>query len=105
MTKRKENPQKGGCNSVQGVNKKKRTATSSQYFGVFWNTQKGKWVAKMTVDYEQKYVGFYDDEKKAGIEYLKAAIAQWGPDTRIEDQIKLGLLQLNETNHEQQIQH
>lgn len=94
MTKRKDNPRKTGCNSIQGVNKKKRTGTTSQFFGVFWNTEKRKWVAKMSVNYEQKYVGFYDDEKEAGIAYLKAAIAQWGPETRMADQIKLGLATL-----------
>lgn len=104
MTKRKENPKKGGCPSIKAVNKKKWSAGTSQYFGVFWNTKKQKWCAKMSVNYRQVYVGFYGDEKEAGIAYLRAAIEQWGPETRIADQIKLGLRTQNEIKYEQQIQ-
>jgi hypothetical protein len=92
MTRKKEHPRKAGSNSIQGANKKKRAGVTSQYFGVFWNKQKGKWQAKMSINYEQKHIGSFDDELKAGLAYMWAGIKHYGPDFRIEDQKRLNLI-------------
>jgi len=76
---------------IAQINKKKVPGKTSKYFGVFWNTQKGKWQVKMTVNYEQKHIGFFDDEEKAGLAYLEAVKKQWGSSVRMDDQLKLGL--------------
>jgi hypothetical protein len=46
--------------------------------GVFWNSGKRKWQAKMMVDYAQVHLGFYDSFADAAKAYRKAALERWG---------------------------
>ena len=46
--------------------------------GVFWNSQKRKWHARITIDYKTKHIGFFDDIVDAALAYRSAAIATWG---------------------------
>jgi hypothetical protein len=81
-----------GSNSIQQANKKKVKGASSQYFGVTWFAERRKWMAKITINYETKFIGLFDKEEDAAVAYLKAAIKQYGKEIRLEDQKNLGLI-------------
>ena len=51
--------------------------------GVSFNKKLGKWLAKITVNYEQKYLGLYEDQADAARAYDRAAVAAWGEDCYI----------------------
>jgi hypothetical protein len=52
------------------VNGRKR---ASNYMGVYWESNAGKWRAQIMVDKRVKYLGKYDDEEEAAQVYAKAA--------------------------------
>jgi hypothetical protein len=45
----------------------KRKGCSSQYRGVGWKKQRGKWQAQCTVNYKPKNLGYFDSERDAAI--------------------------------------
>lgn len=51
----------------------------SEYRGVQWDTRRQKWVAKIKVDYEEIYLGRFEDEIKAAKEYDRAALKLHNP--------------------------
>ena len=52
---------------------KKRKNTTSKFKGVFWNSQRKKWQARITVNYKGIHLGSFDDEERAGLAYDAAA--------------------------------
>lgn len=53
--------------------RKKKPSTSSQYLGVTWHTLRGKWAARITVNWEHRHLGLYVDEREAALAYDRAA--------------------------------
>jgi hypothetical protein len=51
----------------------KRSNNSSGYKGVSWDSRKGKWMAKITVNYKAIYLGMYENKHDAAKAYNDAA--------------------------------
>jgi hypothetical protein len=45
---------------------------TSKYKGVHFNKEKSEWVARISVDGKQHYIGVYDNEEEAAIDYARA---------------------------------
>lgn len=66
-------------NSQNNANREKQAGLySSQYKGVFWNAQKGKWQSRLKIDGKQKHLGFFVNEKDAARAYNEAALKYFG---------------------------
>ena len=60
-------------------NRKKQNGNyRSQYKGVGWHKNSGKWSTIIYINNKRKYIGLYDDELEASIEYDKASIMYHG---------------------------
>lgn len=51
------------------ANSKARTGSKSKYLGVGWSSAHGKWIANITKNGKSKYIGIYECEKQAAINY------------------------------------
>ena len=60
------------------MNRNKRKNTTSQYKGVCWDKQRSKWSVQIAINNKRKYVGLYDSEFEASIEYDRYAIMYHG---------------------------
>jgi|SRR5215469_128941 len=54
--------------------------------GVFWNTQKSRWQARIMINYKSIELGFYKDIRDAAEAYNKRAVAEWGIDANVSSQ-------------------
>jgi hypothetical protein len=45
---------------------------TSKYEGVFFNKASTKWQARISVDGNRHYIGYYDNEEEAAIDYARA---------------------------------
>jgi len=52
---------------------------SSQYTGVYWNKKAQKWLAQIRVGAVRKYLGLFEEERKASLAYQKALKAIHNP--------------------------
>ena len=52
---------------------------SSQYVGVYWNQKAQKWLAQIRVGTVRKYLGLFEEERKASLAYQKALKAIHNP--------------------------
>jgi len=59
--------------SLQEANKGIRKNNRSGYKGVYWNSQKQKWQARINKDKKAYHLGFFDDVKLAALAYNDAA--------------------------------
>lgn len=64
--------------SQNGTNKKLQSNNKSGYKGVFWNTQKGKWQAKIKKDGKNNHIGFFTDKELAYKAYCEKAKELFG---------------------------
>lgn len=69
---------RAACRSENASNVKMWSSNKSGYKGVFWNTQAGKWQAKITVNRIAKHLGFYADLLNAAKAYENASIKYQG---------------------------
>jgi hypothetical protein len=67
---------------VQARIGKQRNNTSG-FKGVFWNSQKGKWNARIMIGYKQHNIGFFVDIADAARAYRAAALGEWGEDANV----------------------
>lgn len=81
-------------NSQNHANRPAPKHNTSGFKGVFWNSQKHKWQAKLHVLNKQKHVGFFDSIEEAAKAHRRAAIEVWGEfalvptDEEIEEQVR-----------------
>lgn len=52
--------------------------------GVFWNTQKSRWQAKITIGGKAVHLGFFTDMREAAVKYRDAAIEIWGQHANVQ---------------------
>ena len=67
--------------SIQQNNMNKqsqRRNTTSQYKGVYWQKQRNKWQVQIRINGKLNYIGLYNDELTASIEYDKKALLYYG---------------------------
>lgn len=62
----------------QMANTRKRGGTSSQYKGVTWSKQRGKWMALIHHNKQSIYLGLFTDEKEAAMAYNRKAKELYG---------------------------
>ena len=65
-------------NSLNGANKGKARNKTSQYKGVSWDKERGKWFAKCEVNGRQMALGRFDDEYAAHLAYVAATTRAFG---------------------------
>jgi len=67
------------CTASQNQgNQRKQTGTSSQYKGVCWHKEKGKWHAKIKANAPCRHLGYFSDETDAARAYNDAARELFG---------------------------
>jgi hypothetical protein len=59
--------------SQNQYNRTKQSNNKSGFKGVFWNTQRQKWQAKIGYQRRYKHLGFFDDPEEASMTYRRAA--------------------------------
>jgi hypothetical protein len=61
---------------LSGAEHRRKTSksrnTSSKYTGVYWNKNRNKWHARITIDSEIKHLGYFNEEYEAHLSYQKA---------------------------------
>ena len=65
-------------------NMKIKPSNKSGFKGVHWNKEKGKWQARITVNYKGKHLGYFADPKDGHHAYIKASAQYHGAFGRTE---------------------
>lgn len=65
-------------NSQNQANRRKKSGTSSQFKGVSWNKEAGKWQAQIRSDGKDTHLGRYSEEEDAARAYDEAAKRKFG---------------------------
>ena len=66
-------------NNAQNIcNSRSRRNSVSKFLGVCWHYKNKKWIAQITKDYKNKYIGSFDDEIQAAIAYNQEAVKLHG---------------------------
>jgi hypothetical protein len=60
------------------ANGRKRKDNNSGYRGVFWDTSRSRWVAKMSVDYHDIHLGCFMDPQTASEAYKTTCLEWYG---------------------------
>lgn len=67
------------------ANSKARVGSKSKYLGVGWSSSHGKWVANITNNGKAKYIGIYECERQAAINYNRWAKKLHGKYARLNN--------------------
>lgn len=65
-------------------NRKPRSDNKSGFRGVSWHRQKRKWVAQITIEGKNKFLGFFVNPEDAYSAYCKKAIEHFGEFARLD---------------------
>lgn len=73
------------CNNSQNQmnQSKKKGVFRSDYKGVCWKKQQGKWYARIGVNYKRIHLGYFNTEKEAALAYNAAALKYFGEFARL----------------------
>lgn len=66
------------CNKSQNAANANKRESASKYIGVTWVKREKIWVAQITKNYQNYYLGRYKNEEDAGLAYNKKAIELHG---------------------------
>lgn len=64
--------------SLNHANERRRRSNTSGFKSVIWNSQAGKWQARLTLNYRQIHLGYFDDPKLAHNAYVAGARQHFG---------------------------
>jgi AP2 domain len=64
--------------SQNGANRGLPAANTSGYRGVYWNKQRRRWTAIISIAGHKKYLGHFGDPAEAARAYNRAALETWG---------------------------
>jgi len=71
------------CTKSQNAANSVSRGGASVHKGVYWNKQRKRWYSKITHDYRQIFLGYFDDEIDAAQAYDKAALKHFGEFARL----------------------
>lgn len=74
----------------------RRANRSSQYKGVYWDKNRGKWSATVHVDGKTRALGRFADESEAAKAYDAAALEAWGEFARLNFPVLNGVLSVSD---------
>lgn len=77
-----------------------RAHNTSGFKGVFWDKQKGKWAARIMLDYKTKHLGFYVNIADAARAYKTAAVNAWGENANVASEDEIDRIAAGITNPE-----
>lgn len=60
------------------MNRRKNSAASSQYKGVYWNKKEAVWRSSIRINHKLKHLGQFEYELEAALTYNKAALEYFG---------------------------
>ena len=85
LDNRKENMRL--CSHSQNLQNQRNDSSrgSSIYRGVSWSKKDKKWVAQICKEYSNEILGYFKDEKEAGLAYNKAALVYFGEFAKLND--------------------
>jgi hypothetical protein len=78
LNNQRSNLRDGSGGGNQRNTRKTRAATTSAYKGVYWNSEKRKWHARIYIDGHKADLGRYASEVRAARAYDAAASGAWG---------------------------
>lgn len=70
--------------SLNGANSKRHKHNKSGFKGVFWESKKRVWQARIVVKGKQKHLGFFADVQDAAEAYRHAAVKEFGGFARFQ---------------------
>ena len=74
------------CTQAQNsMNKNSSRNTSSKFKGVTFHKQTGKWQSQIETEGKMYYLGYYDDERRAALEYNKKAKEFFGEFAKLNE--------------------
>ncbi len=66
------------CTHSQNMMNSRKQKGTSRFKGIYWNKQKQKWRAMITIDHKRIHLGYFVSEKQAAKIYQKAANEYFG---------------------------
>lgn len=64
---------------------KRRTKSTSEWLGVCWSREKGRWKAAIRVDGRALHLGYFSDEREAAQAYNFATWSHFGPEAQFNE--------------------
>lgn len=71
------------CSHLENMRNMRKRGGTSKYKGVFWDKNKNKWKANISINYRTIHLGSFDNELDAAHAYDKSAISIFGEFARV----------------------